>query len=439
MNYFFIWFAKITGYPVQLLFFKKKIYYQDKMSQSRKISGGALIISNHESVLDFPLIMFTFIKRTVIVLIAKSTYNINKIFTSLMRQLGSIVVDRKSYDFAFMSEAESKLKDNKTVLIFPEGRLKLPEERKTNELLEFKPSFVYIALNSGKPIIPVYTNGQYGFKNLFTKKRARIIIGKKIYAKDLYDEKKSEEENIKYICSYVKKKVEALGESLADIQKKEEAKANIFARIFDIRMWMHDFIKLTGCLPVLLDLRLKKIYIKNGKKVKKPKGLYSGSSIVMSNHFSFRDPVILMNTFWMRRINFICLKEFFEKLVSKITFTCFGCIPIDRKKPSLETFKLVKRHLNHGHLVALFPEGAIETGDDLTKYKSGGALLAIMNDVPIIPVYIKKRKHWYQRQEVYIGEKIYYEGTSFPSLDKVNELTKICENKEKELKKASGD
>lgn len=196
MSKIFIWFVKITGYIPNLLYLRRKTYYVNKKNQSKKIKGPAIIISNHTSIKDFPLCMFIFFKRTIRVLVAEITYEKNKIMRLFMKRLGGIKVDRNNYDFAFMGESISALDKGEVVLIFPEGRLPNKDEK---EILPFKPSFVYIALETNAPIIPIYTNGKYGFKG-----QTKVVIGEKIYVNDLMDETKSIEGNIQYICDYMR-------------------------------------------------------------------------------------------------------------------------------------------------------------------------------------------------------------------------------------------
>ena len=47
------------------------------------------------------------------------------------------------------------------------------------------------AVKQDIPIIPVYTNGEY-----FHGKKAKVVIGKPIDVKELYDDSKSEKENL---------------------------------------------------------------------------------------------------------------------------------------------------------------------------------------------------------------------------------------------------
>lgn len=218
MNKFVTGFVKVTGLPVQYFYFRKKIYYEDKKHTSRKIKGGALIVSNHTSVYDYPLIMYTFFKRVIHTLVAEVIYKKSSFMNKFMNDLGAIRVDRDTYNFNFMYKMIEILNDNKVGLVFPESRLPT-ENDEPGKLLEFKPSYVYLALQCGVPIIPVYTNGVYGHKMRKEKKdRARIIIGKKFYINDLYDSSKTEKENIEFINDYIKNKIVSLGEQLESIK-----------------------------------------------------------------------------------------------------------------------------------------------------------------------------------------------------------------------------
>ena len=218
MNKFVTGFVKVTGLPVQYFYFRKKIYYEDKKHTSKKIKGGALIVSNHTSVYDYPLIMYTFFGRVIHTLVAEVIYKKSSFMNKFMNDLGAIRVDRDTYNFNFMYKMIEILNDNKVGLVFPESRLPT-ENDEPGKLLEFKPSYVYLALQCGVPIIPVYTNGVYGHKIRKEKKdRARIIIGKKFYINDLYDSSKTEKENIEFINDYIKNKIVNLGEQLESIK-----------------------------------------------------------------------------------------------------------------------------------------------------------------------------------------------------------------------------
>lgn len=230
MNKIVLGFTKVTGLLPQYFYYKKKIYYENKDKQSRKIKGGSLLISNHFSVFDYPLIMFTFFSRSIRVLIAEIMYRKNKFLSWFLPSLGGIKVDRNNYDFSFTSEMINVLKKGQVGLIFPESRVRT-EKDDINKLLDFKPSYVYIALESGVPIIPLYHNGHFGRTKTKNDNRARIIIGEPINVYDLYDDKLSEKENITNINNYVSDRIYQLRDLLnAKVElekngKKEKKKA----------------------------------------------------------------------------------------------------------------------------------------------------------------------------------------------------------------------
>lgn len=217
MNKVFLWIVKLTGLPFAGAYYRKKIYYENNDPSLRKIKGPALIISNHTSVYDFPLLMYTFLNRTIRTLAAEALYEY-KSLGRLLKGLGGIKVDRKNYDFNFISTLSDCLQKGEVGLIFPESRLHTKKD--PEGLLEFKPSYVYIALQNNVPIIPVYVNGIYGKKKKQMHDRARVMIGKPIALNLLLDPKKSEKDNILYLNRYIRDKIKALGILLEKKVKK---------------------------------------------------------------------------------------------------------------------------------------------------------------------------------------------------------------------------
>ena len=211
MSKIVLWFVKITGWIPNLLYLRRKTYYLKNNKKIKKNKEAAVIISNHTSLIDFPLYMYTFLGSTIRPLVAEITYNKNPLMRTFLKLLGGIKVDRDSFDFSFLGECINSLEKKHSVLIFPEGRLPKKDE---TELLPFKPSFVYIALESNAPIIPIYTNGKYGFKG-----KTRVIVGEKIYVSDLMDENKSTEENINNICNYFRDYIIKLRDELNEKEK----------------------------------------------------------------------------------------------------------------------------------------------------------------------------------------------------------------------------
>lgn len=181
------------------------MYYEDKKVQSRKIKGGAIIVCNHTSVYDFPVLLYVFRRRYLRCLMAECLFE-RKRLGRFLKMMGGVRVDRDGFDFSFVDESLDILDRGGVLAVFPESRLPVEGEKRP---LPFKPSAAYIALASGAPVIPVYTNGSY-----FKRARARVIIGKPLYACDLACEEDDENERLSKISEIFRQKVIELGDEL---------------------------------------------------------------------------------------------------------------------------------------------------------------------------------------------------------------------------------
>ncbi len=211
-------FTKITGWPVQKLIFRTRIYCEDSSVQSRKIKGNAIIISNHTSVFDYAAFIFVFFSRTLRYQMAEILFE-KKLLGIFLKLLGGIRVDRKSHNFGFLAASENILDKGGVVGIFPESRLPLPGEERP---IPFKPSAAYLALNSGAKIIPVYTNGDY-----FSTRHARVYIGKPFFASDLVEDHLTEKETIDLVSQKMRQRIIDLGNKLNEEISKEKGKASV--------------------------------------------------------------------------------------------------------------------------------------------------------------------------------------------------------------------
>ena len=202
---FFNYFVKITGWLVQKIIFRTKIYYEDKKVQSRRIKGKAIIVSNHTSVYDYAAYLFVFFFTTLRCQMAEILYR-KKFLALFLKMMGGIYVNRDIHDLSCLDKSNEILSKGGKVLIFPEGRIPKKDEERP---LEFKPGAAILALMSEAPIIPIYTNGIY-----FTKKRVRVIIGTPIKIENLIDKNLSEKENVDIVNKVIKEKIIELGRML---------------------------------------------------------------------------------------------------------------------------------------------------------------------------------------------------------------------------------
>lgn len=175
----FQFFVKLTGWPVQWLCFRTKIYYEDRSVQDRRIRGSAILISNHTSVYDYAVYLFVFFLRTLRFQMAEILFQKQPLGVFL-HAMGGIRVNRNTRDFGCIPASAAILRRGGVVGIFPEGRLPLEGEEAP---LPFQQGAAYLALSTGVKIIPVYTNGAY-----FGIRRARVIIGKPLELAGFIDE-----------------------------------------------------------------------------------------------------------------------------------------------------------------------------------------------------------------------------------------------------------
>lgn len=165
VSHLLLGFVKVTGALPAWLFFKpKRIYAEGAL---HRLPKPCVLMSNHTSLLDFPLYLVLFPFRTLRFWMAEVLFGKGKLFSRFLYGLGGVFVDRNAREFGFMEQSLAALQKGQTVGIFPEGRLPV-----RGKPFPFQPGVVYFALRADAPLIPVYTDGHYG---LF--RRTRVVIG----------------------------------------------------------------------------------------------------------------------------------------------------------------------------------------------------------------------------------------------------------------------
>ncbi len=112
-----------------------------------------------------------------------------------------------------------------------------------------------------------------------------------------------------------------------------------------------------------------------------------GAALLLGNHVSWIDWMIL-SIVAPRRVSFVIERSLYEKWYLKPVFKFFGLIPISTRA-SKSAFTAIKKKLNDGKIVAIFPEGYISRNGHLGKFQKGFELIIKNIDVPIIPFYIQ--------------------------------------------------
>lgn len=213
MSKAFLYFTKIQGFLPAKVLFKWKVYFENKEKQGMKIPQGAILVSNHKSLLDLPSYLELFFSSPVRFLVGDVVYDSNIGFVGwMLNHLRCIRVDRATMDFSFIEESVQALKKGDPIGIFPEGQL--PREGKMSR---FTPSYVMIALQANAEIVPVFTDGNY---HIF--KRAHVMVGERINLRDYCRSENPTKEEIQACNELVLAKIIELGEELE--KKKAEKK-----------------------------------------------------------------------------------------------------------------------------------------------------------------------------------------------------------------------
>lgn len=116
--------------------------------------GGALVLSNHQSMLDPVLLGLSVDRRMNYV--ARDTLFGNPLFRWLINSLDAIPIDREGGGRAGLKETLRRLKRDEMVLLFPEGT-RTPD----GEVQPLKAGFTAIARRAGVPIVPMALDGAY--------------------------------------------------------------------------------------------------------------------------------------------------------------------------------------------------------------------------------------------------------------------------------------
>ena len=118
----------------------------------------------------------------------------------------------------------------------------------------------------------------------------------------------------------------------------------------------------------------------------------AGAAILVSNHVSFIDPVLLMAAS-PRPIRFIMDHEIFRIPLLGWFFRLAKAIPIAPQKVDAQiyeqAFARAKQVLDEGDLLCIFPEGAISRDGELAEFKGGVMRLLAANPAPVVPIALQ--------------------------------------------------
>lgn len=168
----------IAALPLRMLF-------PTKIIGKKNIPNGACIISsNHTSNMDAVMLAVkTWEKKYYL---AKKELFKNKLFGFILKKCGAVKIDRQANDVTAIKNCLKILKNNKKLVIFPEGTRVHNENM---ELGEIKHGVAMFAIKAKVPIVPMFIT-----KTPKIFRRNRIYIGEPFTLEEFYGKKLTEEE-----------------------------------------------------------------------------------------------------------------------------------------------------------------------------------------------------------------------------------------------------
>jgi len=140
--------------------------------------GGLLVVCNHISFLDPPL-LGAVMPRPVEFMTMAELFR-KPWLARLLRTVGCFPIDRSRIDHGAAREAIRRLRAGRCVVIFPEGGIRLAEQSVLGGEPVFKPGAGSIAVLGGAAILPVIvrdTRKPYAVRNWFRRESMGITFG----------------------------------------------------------------------------------------------------------------------------------------------------------------------------------------------------------------------------------------------------------------------
>lgn len=147
--------------------------------------------------------------------------------------------------------------------------------------------------------------------------------------------------------------------------------------------------------------------------------LPDGPVIVCANHSNYIDPILAAFAFGKHRfIHFMAKAELRRiPIVGRVLENC-GVLFVERGKSDIDAIRGTMRLLKHGCRVFVFPEGTRVGSDNEVEAKTGAVRIASRMSVPIVPMYIPRRKRIFGRITVGIGRPFYVEAVTHEEYEK---------------------
>jgi 1-acyl-sn-glycerol-3-phosphate acyltransferase len=118
-----------------------------------------------------------------------------------------------------------------------------------------------------------------------------------------------------------------------------------------------------------------------------------GGLVVALNHFSWLDPGVF-GTASPRTMYYLAKREAHEVLGLGQLIRAFGTFAVRRGESDREAVRLMRDVVRRGDALGLFVEGTRQRSGVPGEVKSGAAMVALQEDVPVVCAAIHGSQHW---------------------------------------------
>ncbi len=134
-----------------------------------------------------------------------------------------------------------------------------------------------------------------------------------------------------------------------------------------------------------------------------------GAAVVCANHSSAVDPILLAYAVGKKnQLHFMAKIELRSIFFIGWLLEKAGIFFVDRSSASdINAIRAAMKYLKNGEKVMMFPEGTRVSDDDAIAAKTGATRLASRLNVPIVPVYLSRKKRLFHAVDVHIGEAFF--------------------------------
>jgi len=147
-------------------------------------------------------------------------------------------------------------------------------------------------------------------------------------------------------------------------------------------------------------------------KVLGSENIIKGAAMICANHSAMIDPFhIALSLEVDDNIHVLAKIEIFRIPLVETVLWKLGMICVDRSINDIASIKTSLAYLKKGEKVVIFPEGTRMSEFHKNTAKSGAVKLAERAGVPIMPVFLSRKKPFFKKSVVVFGEPMYIEKT----------------------------